>query len=109
MVFLLAGCATGGRPLVDAVAKRLDYVCAGGMRFTVFYGAYLAGDQQRKLDDAQLMLSDRQTHTVHLLTRTRSASGVKYEGQGLVFFAKGNQAMLQAGDAYRYKNCVVQK
>lgn len=84
----------------------LVYRCSGGQRFAVTGGDYRADDQRVQLREDQLMLSDPLARTATLLTRVTSASGVRYKGDDLELWSKGNEAMLMRGGVPLYWNCV---
>jgi len=90
-------------------AKRVDYVCDAGYRFSVSFHEYVQDDQRVRLDQDEVMFSDRQTGTVSRLQRERSASGTKYiDASGLLFFAKGNDALVLRQGERLYSNCLRQ-
>lgn len=86
-------------------ALHVDYRCAGGEQFRVFYGEYVADDQRLRLPGDEIVLSDEQTHTAHHLTRRPSASGERYGSDALEFWAKGREAQVRSGGEPLYRSC----
>ncbi|MCP4767897.1 MAG: hypothetical protein GY875_16710 [Gammaproteobacteria bacterium] len=92
------------------VSKTVEYACAGGNRFSVVYHEYIQDDQRVRLTDSEVMFRDHQTHTAYQLQREISASGEKYsDASGLMFFARGDEAMVKQQQADLYRNCVVRQ
>ena len=92
--------ADGGK-----AARKVQYQCAEGARFTVFFGEYRADDQRVTLGPDELMLSDAQSHTTYKLTRERSASGAQYTNDTITYWSKGAEAMLQQSGDTLYQGC----
>jgi len=91
-----------------SAAKTVEFSCAGGNAFSVFYHEYIQDDQRVSLTDSEVMFRDHQTHSVYRLQRQVSASGEKYsDASGLEFFAKGDEAMVNQQQARLYRDCVV--
>jgi hypothetical protein len=80
----------------------------GDNRFRVYYGEYVAGDMRVALDEDEVMLSDRQTHTASRLKRERAASGAKYSDGKLEFWEHGGEAMLRNEGQKLYQNCSIE-
>lgn len=76
--------------------RMVPYDCAG-QEYSITYDLYVSEGQTLQLTQGQVMFRDRQTHTVKLLTRQRSASGEDYVGDGVNFWVKGDEAMLTVG------------
>ena len=87
-------------------AKRFDYACDDGNRFSVSYHEYAQDDQRLRLNDSEIIFSDDQTRTAYRLQRERSASGEKYmNAEGFEFFAKGDEALVMQQGVSLYVNC----
>lgn len=84
--------------------RKAEYHCNEGS-FKVFWGEYRQDDQRMKLADNKVMFSDAQTHTVSMLTREETGSGMKYSGGNIVFWAKGAEAMVSIDNKRTYNNC----
>lgn len=98
--------ATTGAVNRPRAAETVNYTCAGGARFSVMYHEYRQDDQRVVLGEAEIMLRDEQTHTLYRLQRERSASGEKYgDSTGLMFFARGQQALVMRQDERLYTEC----
>ncbi len=91
-----------------AAGQGVLFQCQNGHQFQLFYKVYQAGDMRMKLQDDQVMLSDRQTHSAHLLTRVPSASGSRYQGDGLELWNKGKEAIVDRDEQPLYRQCQVQ-
>jgi membrane-bound inhibitor of C-type lysozyme len=92
-----------------SAAKVIEYACDDDSRCSISYHEYHQDDQRLRLQDDEIMFSDRQTHTASRLQRERSASGEKYSNaEGLQFFAKGNEALVMQQGERLYSNCSVQ-
>nr|WP_243760588.1 MliC family protein [Aestuariicella hydrocarbonica] len=85
----------------------MEYECDGGNHFLVFYKQYVVDNERLELNQNQVMLSDRQTQTVSLLTRVPSASGERYQGDGLDYWSQGDAAMVRKDEQPLYRNCVI--
>ncbi|HUV22666.1 MAG TPA: MliC family protein [Gammaproteobacteria bacterium] len=93
-----------------AVGKLVEYVCTGDNRFSVSYHEYAQDDQRVRLKESEIMFSDQQTHRVHRLQRTPSASGEQYvDSAGLKFFAKGDEALVMQKNSRLYSGCSLQR
>ena len=92
-----------------SAAKVIEFACDDNNRFSVSYHEYRQDDQRLRLQDDEVMFSDRQTRTASRLQRERSASGEKYSNaEGLQFFAKGDEALVMQRGERLYSNCSVQ-
>lgn len=90
----LSGCATGGGDRTgDAVGRTLVYEC-GDFDFVV----------HARASAAALYLPDDYRE----LEQVRSGSGVKYEGDGAVFWSQGDEAMLDVGQR-KYRGCLLNR
>ena len=87
--------------------KKVVYQCDGDVVLSVFYGEYRSDDLRIKLTPEQIYLSDGGTHTAHLLSRERSASGEKYRSKEITFHAKGQSATVLKGGKVSYQNCTL--
>jgi hypothetical protein len=92
----------GKTPFEGRLAK---FICDGDNRFQVYFGEYVAGDMRVALDEDEIMLSDRQTHTAYRLQRVRAASGAKYADGQLEFWERGGEAMLHKDGNRLYRGC----
>jgi len=91
-------------------SKTIEYACDGGNTFSVVYHEYIQDDQRVRLTDSEIMFRDHQTHTVYRLQRQRSASGEQYsDAAGFMFFAKGDEAMVNQQQARLYRNCAIKQ
>lgn len=95
----------GGAPL-SRVPRLLEYHCDQG-RFKVFYDEYRTDDQRMKLAENQMMISDLQSRTTYLLTREKSASGIKYQNDSVTFWGKGSEAVVAINGEKAYDNCMM--
>ena len=95
----------GKTPFEGRLAK---FSCDGDNRFQVYFGEYVAGDMRVALDEDEIMLSDRQTHTAYRLRRVRAASGAKYSDGKLEFWEHGGEAMLRKDGQKLYQNCATE-
>jgi len=94
----------------QAVAKLVEYVCAGDKRFSVSYHEFVQDDQRVRLKASEIMFSDHQTRRVYRLQRVPSASGEQYvDPAGFKFFAKGNEALVMQKDSRLYSSCSQQR
>jgi membrane-bound inhibitor of C-type lysozyme len=84
---LLLACS-GGKPEVvvdQALDSATGFSCAGGPDFEVrFLGP----------ETVRLSIADRD----NVLQRERTASGARYTGEGIVYWNKGDEAMLETPD-----------
>ena len=98
--------STAARP----ASKTVEYACAGGNTFSVIYHEYIQDDQRVRLTDSQVMFRDHQTRIVYRLQRQVSASGEKYsDASGLMFFAKGDEAIVRQQQTDLYRNCAIKQ
>ena len=94
--------SVGKTPFEGRMAK---FSCDGDNHFQVYFDEYVAGDMRVALDEDEIMLSDRQTHTAYRLKRERAASGAKYSDGKLEFWEHGSEAMLRKDGQQLYQNC----
>ena len=87
--------------------RLVRFACDDDRRFSINLDEYLSGDQRVKLAKNEIMLSDPQTHTAHMLKRERAASGAKYSDGSLEFWEHGGDAMLLKDGQKLYQNCAV--
>ncbi|MDO3388484.1 MliC family protein [Gilvimarinus sp. SDUM040013] len=85
--------------------EKRTYSCKGGEQFMVFTGEYRADDMRIQLDDDEVWLSDRQSHTAYRLKRVEAASGEKYTDGQFVFWSKGGDALVQVAGEVLYRGC----
>ncbi|WP_439135643.1 MliC family protein [Pseudomaricurvus sp.] len=92
----------------NAEPKKVVYQCESNKRLEVSYGQYVQNDKTVELQAGQIILRDPQSGTAHLLNRVRSASGERYQGDGLEFWSKGSDAMLRRNGQPVYLGCISQ-
>lgn len=85
--------------------QNIEYHCAEGV-FIVYLGQYGEDDERVVLEPGNVMFVDRQTGEELLLQREVSGSGEKYAGGGLVYWNKGDNAIVHKNDAPLYRECV---
>lgn len=84
---------------------RHDYTCEGGETFLVFYGEYRASDMRVKLENDEVWFSNTQTRTAHRLKQVPSASGARYADDQLIFWVKGDEAIVLIDGELSYQGC----
>lgn len=88
--------------------KTVTYRCESDNRLQVSYGRYIHDEKTVELQPGQIILRDLQAASAHLLNRVRSASGERYQGDGLEFWSKGKDGMLRRNGQPLYLSCVTQ-
>lgn len=96
-------------PQSSSINRTEAFQCDDGNRFSVVFGEYIADDQRVKLDADQIVLRDAQTHTATFMNLAPSASGARYLGDGLEFWSKGREAMVNRNGENLYSNCRTQQ
>jgi len=82
----------------------IDYRCAEGA-FTVYIGEFPGEDETLVLEEGNIVLQESNGKAT-LLTRVKSGSGERYEGGGLMYWNKGDNALVHKNDAPLYRQCV---
>jgi|GEM_PF-4134157 len=110
------GAAAVPEPAADAsplpsvkTNRKIDYLCAAGERFSVFYGVYDHQGRRVELEPDTVILSDAHSHTTYKLLLQPTASGAKYANTVLSYWSKGDAAMLHSlgaqGEFELYQDC----
>ncbi|UCE88651.1 MAG: MliC family protein, partial [Pseudomonadota bacterium] len=92
--FAPAPLATPGREPGTPNTTTLVYECTGGYRFTA----------RIRADGAQLLLPN----TTLALPQVRSGSGARYSKNGVTFWSKGEEALLETA-ATTYRDCRINR
>lgn len=88
--------------------QKIEYHCAEGL-FTVYLGQYGEENERIVLESGNVIFVDGQTGEETLLQRDISGSGEQYSGGGLVYWNKGDNAIVHKVGDPLYRECVSQQ
>lgn len=86
------------------IKRVIKYQCMEG-GFTVYIGEFPAAKEVLVLEEGNIVIQEVDG-TATLLTRMASGSGERYKGGGLIYWNKGDNALVHKNDQPLYRQCV---